>query len=162
MTRDEILRTLSATPHRIKSLVQGLSSAQLQQRPKASEWSIGETVTHLLLGERDVILPRLRRMQREQAPVFASALLDKSGFAAEPSQGEFNADLEAFRQVRAETLAFLSSLNDHDWQRLGTTPTRGTLTIEGYAEYLARHDHEHIDQFQRTRGAVTGVKVNSV
>jgi hypothetical protein len=162
MTRDEILRTLGATPDRIRSLVQDLSPAQLQQQPKAREWSIGQTVTHLVLGERDVILPRLRRMQREDAPIFESSLLDKSGFAAEPSPSEPNADLGAFCQVRAETLAFLSALDNHDWQRLGTTPTRGTLTIEAYAEYLARHDHEHIDQLQRARSAVTGAKVNSV
>jgi len=38
--------------------------------------------------------------------------------------------------VRRQTVAFLESLGEADWQRIGTTPTRGTLTIEAYTRYL--------------------------
>jgi len=45
--------------------------------------------------------------------------------------------------VRKRTVVFLKRLDEDDWQRIGTTPTRGTLTIEAYARYLADHDREH-------------------
>lgn len=115
---------------------------------------MSEIVRHLLLGERDVILPRLCRMREEDAPVFLSSLVDQTGFAGEPVPSDFDADLRGFRMVREETLAFLRTLAEHDWRRLGTTPTRGTLSIEEYAAYLANHDLEHLDQLERTRRVV--------
>ncbi|SRR6266508_1431055 len=142
MKKAQTIRILSATPAQIESLAQGLSSDQLRQTPAAHEWSISEIVRHLLLGERDVVLPRLRRMREENAPVFQSSLVDQTGFAGDPIPDGFDIDLRAFRIVRGETLAFLRTLTEHDWQRLGTTPTRGTLSIEEYTAYLACFIHE--------------------
>lgn len=154
MTREEPLRSLRATPDRVRDLARGLSAAQLARQPKAGEWSMGEILSHLLVGERDVILPRLRRMLAEAAPVFPSSASSRSGFAAEPASRDLGADLTAFSAVRAETVAFLRSLKDSDWERIGTTPTRGTLTVEAYARYLADHDAEHLAQLEATRTSV--------
>jgi len=115
---------------------------------------MSEIVRHLLLGEHDVILPRLRRMREEDAPVFRSSLVDQTGFAGDPVPDDFDFDLRGFRMVREETLAFLCTLTEHDWQRLGTTPTRGTLSIEAYATYLANHDLEHLHQLECARRVV--------
>jgi len=116
---------------------------------------MSEIVRHLLLGERDVILPRLRRMREEDAPVFRSSLGDQTGFAGDPVPDDFDVDLRGFRMVREATLAFLRTLTERDWQRVGTTPTRGTLSIEEYAAYLANHDLEHLHQLQRTGRVVS-------
>jgi hypothetical protein len=37
---------------------------------------------------------------------------------------------------------------------MGTTPTRGTLTIEAYARYLAEHDLEHLAQLEKLRALI--------
>lgn len=156
-SRDAILAALSATPNRIKDLVHGLTDRQLRQQPRAGEWSLGEIVKHLLLGERDLILPRLRRMREGDAPVFPSSLVDRTGFAAVPIPDDFSIDFGSFCAARQETLFLLGSAKDREWQYHGTTPTRGTLTIEAYAEYLASHDLEHLEQLRQTRQAITGV-----
>jgi ADP-ribose pyrophosphatase YjhB (NUDIX family) len=157
VTREEILGTLRATPDRVEAAARGLSPDQLARRPKEREWSMGEILHHLLVGERDVILPRLQRILRENSPVFRSSAPSRTGFAAAPAPGDFAEDLSAFRRVRGKTLAFLEGLADGDWQRTGTTPTRGTLTIEAYARYLAEHDLEHLAQLGETsRRAVEG------
>ncbi|MBI5627307.1 MAG: DinB family protein [Candidatus Rokubacteria bacterium] len=121
------------------------------KRCKEGEWSLGEIPNHLVLGERDVILPRLKRMVREEAPIFPSSAATRTGFAAEPRSRDFGADLAEFRRIREETVSFLQNLPDSDWERIGTTPTRGTLTIEAYARYLTQHDLEHLVQFEATR-----------
>ena len=157
MTRVEILGALRRTPARVAALAHGLSPHQLAQRPEAGEWSVAETLSHLLLGERDVILPRFERMLREDHPVFSSSAPTRTGFAADPVPGDVATDLAAFRVVRAETLRLLDPLGDADWQRVGTTPTRGTLTLEAYARYLAEHDAEHLHQLAATRAAVAPV-----
>ena len=153
-SREEILATLSATPNRIKDLTHNLADTQLRQGPKTGEWSVGEIVKHLLLGERDLILPRLRRMRRGDAPVFSSSLMDETGFAAKPISDCLSIDLETFCAARQETLSFLANLSDQEWEYPGTTPTRGTLTIEAYAEYLANHDLGHLEQLRQTRRAI--------
>jgi uncharacterized damage-inducible protein DinB len=154
MSRLELLKALGATPGRVESLVHGLSSAQLGCRPKEGEWSIAEILNHLLIGERDVILPRLQRMLLDKAPTFPSSATSRTGFAAAPEPSNFGEDLAAFRRVRSWTVAFLRRLSEEDWHRIGTTPTRGTLTIEAYARYLADHDHEHLGQLEATRTVV--------
>jgi hypothetical protein len=154
LTRKEILRILRTTPDVVSEVASGLAPSQLGRKPKDGAWSMGEILAHHLMGERDVILPRLKRMRREDAPVCASSVVDRTGFAAIPASRDFTADLAAFRDVRLQTIAFLQSLADQDWQRIGTTPTRGTLMIEGYAQYLAEHDLEHTTQFRSTHDAL--------
>lgn len=151
MKREELLRLLSATPDRVAELSRGLSTSQLTRRLAEDEWAMGEILNHLLVGERDVILPRLARMLAEESPSFPSSVSSRAGFAAAPEPRNFAADLAAFRQVRGETLALLETLADSDWQRTGTTPTRGTLSIGAYARYLAEHDAEHLVQLETTR-----------
>lgn len=156
MTRQEILDALSGTPNRVGALARGLSAAQLARRPKEGEWSMGEILNHLLVGEQDVILPRLQRMLLEEAPSFPSSATGRTGFAATPAARGFSEDLAAFGEVRSSTVAFLKGLGERDWLRIGTTPTRGTLTIEAYARYLAEHDLEHLAQLEATRAVVIG------
>ena len=115
---------------------------------------MNEIVSHLLVGERDVILPRLKRMLRDDAPIFPSSASSRSRGPAGAVPDDFDAALVAFRRVREETLGFLRALKDLDWQRFGTTPTRGMVTIEAYARYLVEHDLEHLAQLRVTRDVV--------
>ena len=154
ITRHKLLETLGTTPDRLESLAHSLSTAQLARRPKKGEWSMAEILNHLLVGEREVIFPRLQRMLLETAPKFPSSATNRTGFAAEPAARDVNEELAAFRQVRRQTVAFLKSLGEADWQHIGTSPTRGTLTIEAYTRYLVDHDLEHLSQLEATRAIV--------
>jgi len=154
ITRHKLLETLGTTPDRLESLAHSLSTAQLARRPKEGEWSMAEVLNHLLVGEREVIFPRLKRMLLEPAPRFPSSATNRTGDPAKPASPDFGGDLAAFRQVRRQTVAFLENLGEADWQRIGTTPTRGTLTIEAYARYLVDHDLEHLAQLEATRAMV--------
>ncbi|MFQ5897091.1 MAG: DinB family protein [Candidatus Methylomirabilia bacterium] len=132
VSRHELLRILRATPDRVVDLARGLSPNQLARRPSEGEW---------------------KRMLFEEAAVFPSSASSRTGLGAEPTAHDFHAHLAAFRRVREETLAFLEALNDSDWRRTGTTPIRGTLTIQAYAHYLAEHDLEHLAQLESTHAA---------
>jgi DinB superfamily len=140
VTRQQLLELLHTTPDRVGELARDLTPSQLARPPAAGEWSMGQILDHLLHGERDVILPRLRRMRTEEAPAFPSSAPDRIGFAAKPRGGDFAADLSAFRGVRQATVTFLQELSDPEWQRLGSTPTRGKLSIDIYARDLVDHD----------------------
>ena len=154
MTRDDVLWTLRVTLNEVRAVARDLTPTQLAQPFRIGEWSMTEILHHLILGERDVILPRFRRILAEKGPVFPSSAADRTGFAANPVAGDFHVHLATFQAIRQATLAFLETLRDRDWQRLGTTPTRGTLTIEAYARYLANHDLEHLAQMQAIQAAI--------
>jgi DinB superfamily len=159
MTRAETLRTLKTTAKVVMGVGAGLLTDQLTRRPRDDEWSMVEILQHLIRGEYEVVLPRLRRMVLESSPVFESSTATRTGFAAPPQTGEWTAALTAFRRVRTDTVSFLGTLTEEQWQRSGTTPTRGTLTVDAYARYLAEHDLEHLAQMEATRAAVTAAPV---
>jgi len=149
----EILATLGATPGGIGDLARGLSGAQLAKRPEEGEWCFTEILDHLLAGERDTILPRLRLMRDKDEPVFASSAAARAA-RGDPRDLDFGAMLAEFGRVRAETVALLRRLDDAGWQRRGTSPSRGPLTIEQYARSVAEHDREHLEQFEKTRARI--------
>jgi hypothetical protein len=155
VTRAEVLAVLRATPDRLAAAAAGLPAEALVRRPASGEWSIAEVASHLRLGERDLMLPRFRRMLAEDGPVFPTSVETRTGFAAEPVSQGFAADLAGFREARAETLRVLGGLAEADWGRIGTTPTRGTLSLEAYARYLAEHDLEHLRELDRRRALVS-------
>ena len=55
----------------------------------------------------------------------------------------------AFRKRREETLSFLRKLGTSDWERGGTHPVRGRVTIDQFLTLMAWHDDNHLDQLRR-------------
>jgi hypothetical protein len=65
--RQEILKTLRATPVVLRALVDGVDEARLRRRPAPGEWAIIELVGHLVDTEEQA-LGRVRRMLAEGNP----------------------------------------------------------------------------------------------
>src|SRR5215467_2825524 len=116
--------------------------------PKPGEWSIGEVVRHLVEGDRDTFLPRLRRMLTESRPVFAS------GRRTEGDNADLATLLAAFTDARRQAVSLLGALDEPGWRREGVSPSRGPLTVEAYAATMDAHDTEHLRQIQDVRGTL--------
>ena len=161
MTRQEIIDVLRALPGQIEELVQGFSEDALRWRPSPREWSIKEVCCHLrdsfeidgeriehMLGEDDPFLPsydqealaRERDYQNESMPLVLTALRAFSGGLA----------------------YLLENLADEDWQRTGRPEgplagmrsgavERGLISIAQYAQLLADHAREHLEQIKALR-----------
>jgi hypothetical protein len=54
--------------------------------------------------------------------------------------------LEAYRRSRAETVAWLHALPDHEWAKSALHPERGTLTVADLAVTMLGHDVYHVKQ----------------
>jgi DinB superfamily len=65
--REEIFKTLRATPVVLRALVTEVDEARLRRRPAPGEWAIIEVVGHLADTEERA-LARVRRMLAEEAP----------------------------------------------------------------------------------------------
>jgi uncharacterized damage-inducible protein DinB len=139
---------LTATPTLLHEMTRDAIGELAWTPPKAGEWSIGEVVRHLVEGDRDTFVPRLRRMLSESRPVF-----DK----VRPTQGD-DADLAtllaAFTDARRLAVGLLGSLDEAGWRREGLSPSRGPLTVETYAATMDAHDTEHLRQIQDVRATL--------
>lgn len=147
----EIVAAIRATPDRVRVLAEGLSPAQLRHRPRAGDWSMKEVMAHLLKVERDLFLPRLRRMVEEERPRFER--FDPDAWAAERDhrEGDFAEEGRAFAATRRETVTFLDTLPAGAAERIGFSGYFGPVTLAEYATHVVDHDLEHLSQLETCR-----------
>jgi DinB superfamily len=65
-----VLARLSTASGMLRELTADVTGEQAAKPPAPGEWSIADVVRHLVEGDRDTFLPRLRRMVAEPRPVF--------------------------------------------------------------------------------------------
>ena len=148
MNHDLLVQRLDSTPDRLLRLCADLSPEDAIERSQAGEWSVTEVVRHLVEGDRDTFLPRLRRMLVEDRPVFESRERTSS------DRSDLQTLLDQFESTRREGVGILRELDPESWTRQGVSPTRGPLTVEAYALAMADHDDEHLAQIDATITAV--------
>jgi hypothetical protein len=145
MDRALVIPSLQSTPTLLRALAGDATEAQAATAPKPGEWSMVEVVRHLVQGDRDTFLPRLRRMLAEDRPRFEGAR-DASG-----DRADLAVLLDAFAAARREAVRILASLDEAGWRREGVSPSRGPLSVETYAQTMAEHDTEHLRQIAALR-----------
>lgn len=140
-----MLARLSTAPAMLQELTSDVTPEQAVKPPLSGGWSIVEIVRHLVEGDRDTFLPRVRRMLAETRPIFARTV---------PTAGDV-ADVTtlvaAYASAREQAVKILVGLDATGWRRDGVSPSRGVLTVEAYAESTDRHDAEHLRQIQDVR-----------
>ena len=146
MTARELsVARLAATPTLLREMTRDASGEPASTPPKPGEWSIVEVVRHLVEGDRDTFLPRLRRMLAESRPTF-----DKTPRAV-GDDADLATLVAAFGDARRRAVALLGTLDEAGWRREGVSPSRGPLTIEAYAATMDAHDTEHLRQIHDVR-----------
>jgi len=147
MNRDLLIQRLDSAPDRLLRLCVDLSPEDAAQRPAEGEWSVVQVIGHLVEGDRDTFLPRLRRMLAEDRPVFESR-------ETRAGESDLQALISAFESARREAVGILRELDPASWTRAGVSPSRGPVTIEEYALTMADHDDEHLAQVGAAKMAV--------
>jgi len=147
MEREEILATLRDLPEQVDAACEALSDEQLRRRPSAGEWSLLEVLCHLR-DAAEIEGTRIRRLVEEEEP-----LLEPYDQVALARDRNYTGDDP--RRVRTALRAFwgglayqLEHLSDEQWQRGGTHPERGRVTVASRAELNAEHAQEHMAQLR--------------
>jgi hypothetical protein len=148
MTRRSVLiEALESSPRDLARLLRPIDAAAAQWRTAPDEWCIADVVAHLGYCEAPY-LARLRRVVEQDNP-FEPALLpdERAHDLARPL-----ADLlEAFVARRAETVAFLSGLEQRDWGRALVHATIGPTKLRDQVQELVAHDNLHLEQIVTLR-----------
>lgn len=147
---ERTLKSLAATPLRLKVLSQGLDKTQLHYRSDEVPWSVNDIQAHLRACA-DVWGKSILAMISQEHPtlryISPRIWMRKTNY---PEQ-DFHASLEAFTRQRNELLEALNALKNNDWSR-GATFTATTKgreqTILSYAKRIAEHENEHCIQIE--------------
>jgi hypothetical protein len=146
--REEILKTLRATPVVLRVLVDGVEDARLRHRPALGEWAIIEVVGHLADTEERA-LGRVRRMLAEDEPELEpfdqEALAEERHYLGMDVSREL-ARLEAFRR---QHLVVLEGLDASGWERTGRHGQHGRMSVELYETHVAAEEVDHLAQIAR-------------
>lgn len=149
MTERELLvLELSAAGGLLRELTLDVPPADASKAPAPGEWAVIDAVRHLVEGDRDKFLPRLRRMLAEEQPVFAKAVADPGDVS------DLATLVAAYSSAREQVVKTLARLESAQWSRTGVTPSRGPLSVEAYARSTTRHDTEHLRQIQAIRAGL--------
>src|SRR5262245_4030462 len=142
---------------RLAELTEPLSVAELHDLPEPEEWRASEILERLRACQ-DVLVGNIRRIVTEDRPtrkrLSPREWHRKSGYGA----WEFGSAIEAFSAGRTELLAFLEPLQPGDWDRVAIVTVAPNRTAEQtarfFGDWLAGHERDHLEQLERTVGAV--------
>lgn len=158
LTIDQVLTLLAETPPRIAALTAGLAPAQLRTTPDHDGWSANEVLAHLRACA-DVWGGCIAAMLAEERPTLRA--VDPRTWIEQTDYRdlEFRPSLRTFTTQRADLLAVLEPLPRDGWAQEATVTGAGRVlerTVLFYAQWLARHERQHVKQIGRIVNAMHG------
>jgi uncharacterized damage-inducible protein DinB len=146
--REQRMKRLERTADELATAVRGHGDATLSRRPDARNWAAKEVVCHLRDAEETFLL-RFETILASDNPRLSAPDPDRVAEERQYLRNDATEALAAFRRRRAETLAFFSQRAPADWERGGTHPVRGKITLDDFLTLMAWHDDNHLDQLRR-------------
>ena len=151
LTIEQVLTLLAETAPRIAAHTAGLTAAHLQATPSHDEWSANDVLAHLRACA-DVWGNCIAAMIVEDTPTLRAVnprtWIKKTDYL----ELEFRPSLRAFTTQRADLLAILEALPREGWSRAASVTGAGKVlerTVLFYAQWLARHERQHVKQVER-------------
>lgn len=122
------------------------------QHPDPEEWSLIQTVCHLLESETKVQRWRLQKIHAEANPFLSNPLPPPGPREATPCDENGWSAAYRFAEERKKTIEWLSTLQPEDWIRPARHSVFGPTNLLEMAHFTAQHDRLHINQICQTLG----------
>ena len=147
---------LKSTPAVLETLSSCQDERIWQERPAANEWCLAEIVAHLRDVDREVNLPRLKKVCLEDNPYLQS--VDTDPWANERKYILENglSARQDFLTVRTKLLEMISALSEIDWQRPACHAIFGPTNVRELVSNIATHDQLHFRQIFATIHSLKG------
>ncbi len=143
LTPEEVLRAMESDLADIRSMTAGVGEARADE----GVWPLRAILEHLLGSER-LLAGRAVRMLEEDEPRFVSVDPNDIGATDERAAPPVAALLEDLAEDRQATIARFAAIAPEDWQRAGTHPEFGRLTVNQQLAYLVRHEQWHLAELE--------------
>ncbi len=150
MTINAEIEVLERTPALLDALLTGLSPAWTHANEGGDTWSPYDVVGHLIDGERDDWIPRVRIILKESENRTFEPF-DRFTHIREQPRPSLANRLRTFRALRSASIAELVALqlSNRDLERTGVHPAFGPVTLRQLLATWVAHDLNHLAQISR-------------
>jgi len=152
-TPQALLANLASTPAAIATLVSSISLDDWRSQPASAEWCLTEILCHLRDVEREVNLPRIRKVLAEENPFLAGEATDRWVEERHYTRQDGHQALADFITARKESLGLLNGLQA-EWSRTARQAIFGSTTLQELVGIVAGHDRAHIQQVWKMQHGV--------
>jgi FMN phosphatase YigB (HAD superfamily) len=148
-TPQALLANLRSNPAAIATLVSSLSLDGWRRQPAPAEWCLTEIICHLRDVEREVNLPRIRKLLAEENPFLAGEVTDRWVEERHCAEQDGHQALADFITARKEALDLLNGLQA-EWSRTARHAIFGPTTLLELIGFVTGHDRAHVQQIWKT------------
>jgi len=149
--REEILKTMRATPVVLRAVVRDLDDEALRRRPAPGEWAVIEVVAHLADSEERA-RGRVEAMLARDDPELPGYNQEQLAIDGRYLERDLGSELEGYEVSRRRHVAMFEALDDAGWRRTGRHSEHGRVTVQLYATHSASEDVDHLAQIARMVG----------
>jgi hypothetical protein len=145
-TREEHFAILEGTPARIRSLVNGLTDAQLDTPYRPGGWTVRQVVHHVPDSHMNAYV-RMKLAMTESQPAVKTYEEGLWAELPEAKRAPVGMSLDLLDALHRRWLAFLRALSETDFRKTFSHPEWGIVAIDeslGMYAWHCRHHTEHI------------------
>ena len=152
-SRTRLIDAIAQTPARFRSLVAGLSDAQLDTRYRPGGWTVRQVVHHVPDSHMNAYI-RMKLAATEEMPAIRAYEEDRWAELPEAKSGPVEMSLALLEALHCRWVAFLRALPDADFRRTYTHPQLGVVSLDGAVaiyDWHCRHHAAHIELALRVK-----------
>jgi len=138
----EHLAIIEALPGRLRSLVSGLSDAQLETPYRPGGWTIRQVVHHVADSHLNAYV-RVKLAATEDRPSVKTYHEELWAELPEAKSGPIDMSLALIEALHRRMIAFFRALPAETWRRAFQHPEWGTVTIEEAVTMYSWHCRHH-------------------
>jgi hypothetical protein len=148
-TRDQRLQRLTRTADELSAAIKGQAESVLARRPDTKNWAAKEIICHLRDTEEAFNSRFELIVAMDTDPKLVGSSADRMAEERQYLRNDAVEAIGAFRRRREENIDYLRQLTPAQWDKGGTHPVRGRMTIDIFLTLMAWHDDNHLDQLKR-------------
>ena len=147
-----LITSLRAFPQQLITAIADLDDACMLAHPLAEEWSIAQNVHHLADSHMTAFI-RCRLIASEVNPPLKPYDQDAWAGFGDSQTADVTASLAILHGLHQRWADFFTNLTDSDWERVGSHPELGAVSLHRQLVGYVAHGAEHLDQIARTLAA---------
>lgn len=143
---------IARLPSQLAHLLAGIHADELDAAYLPGEWTVAQNIHHLADSHMNSYI-RCKLILTEEEPALKPYDQERWADLPDSRMQDVALSIELLRGLHARWVCFWGSLQPQDWQRTGSHPQAGLVTLADQLRLYAAHGEAHIAQIRRTVGA---------
>lgn len=124
-------------------LIEGLSDEQIRRHVIRDKWSIFENMVHLQTYQH-VFIYRVREILKGHNPLFERYTAEADPYFPDNCAKSTREIMQDLLTLRKEMAAEINNLSEEDFQKSGTHPAFGQMSLLQWLNFFLLHEAHHL------------------